>query len=239
MMGSPEDEKSRRDDERLHSVEISGCKMLKTPVTFAMYDAYCDVAEFERPNDSYWWRAKRPDKPTDRSWGRANRPVINVSYWDAVAYCAWLSSETGWHVRLPTEAEWEYACRAGTTTPFWTGDTINTDQANYNGNKKYGNGDKGAYRDKTTSVDLFHPNPWGLYDMHGNVREWCASKYDHDYGGQELRDASKDRNDQSLRVMKSGAWWDAPKDARSAIRNGTSPNDCSDLNGFRIVRDIE
>lgn len=100
--------------------------------------------------------------------------MINVSWEDAVAYCRWLSEQTGKRHRLPTEAEWEYAARAGTTTPFWWGASISTKQANYNGNYTYpvlGYGRKGEYREKTVPVEIFAPNPWGLYQVHGNIWE--------------------------------------------------------------------
>ena len=104
----------------------------------------------------------------------ANRPVEKVSWQEAVAFCEKLSQQTGRTYRLPSEAEWEYACRAGTTTPFHFGATMTTDLANYNGNYTYGDGPKGMYLERTTEVGSFPPNAFGLYDMHGNVWEWCA-----------------------------------------------------------------
>jgi len=187
-----------------------------------MYDAFCNATGQDRPND--------------KGWGRANRPVINVSYWNAVDYCAWLSKETELSVRLPTEAEWEYACRAGTTTPFWTGNSISTDQANYNGNYTCGDGGKGIYRHKTTPVDMFQPNPWGLFDMHGNVMEWCASEFDEDYGGMELRDASMERWNDSDRALRGGSRNEVPWNLRSAVRGGRWPDYCDNTIGFRLVQ---
>jgi len=224
MMGSPESEEGRFGDERCHHVSVAAFKMLKSPVTFAMYDAFCEATGRE--------------KADNRGWGRCNRPVILVSYWDAVDYCVWLSKMSGWQVRLPTEAEWEYACRAGTSTPFWTGDTISTDQANYNGNYTCGNGGKGVWREKTMPVDIFPPNPWGLHDMHGNVLEWCASEYDGDYSSMEQRDASADRSNDSGRVLRGGSWFDHPRDLRSANRHMFEPDYIEDFIGFRLVREI-
>lgn len=111
---------------------------------------------------------------SDEDWGRGNRPVMNVSPEDAEAYCRWLSERTGQTYRLPSEAEWEYACRAGTDTPFWWGSSVSTEQANYDGNFIYGDGTKGEYREQTVPVDSFEPNSRGLCQMHGNVYEWCA-----------------------------------------------------------------
>ncbi len=224
LMGSPEDEEGRSDDddERQHWVKVSAFDLLKTPVTFAMYDRFCE--------------ATGRDKPNDMGWGRSDRPVINVSYWDAVDYCEWLSGETGWKIRLPTEAEWEYACRAGTETPFWTGETISTEQANYDGNATYGSGEEGLYRRKTTPVDLFDPNPWGLHDMHGNVWEWCASEYDESYGGLERLDASRDRSNGAYRVLRGGSWDYQPEWLRSASRSKSNPINRKYWWGFRLAR---
>src|SRR5262249_30260931 len=111
-------------------------------------------------------------RPEDQGWGRGRRPVINVSWHGAQAYVAWLSRKTGQGYRLLTEAEWEYAARAGTTTPFWWGSAISADQANYDGSYVYRNGPKGEYRRQTVEVDSFRPNDWGLYQVHGNVWEW-------------------------------------------------------------------
>ncbi|MEO1277147.1 MAG: SUMF1/EgtB/PvdO family nonheme iron enzyme, partial [Pseudomonadota bacterium] len=162
VMGSPEDEPERSKSEGpQHRVRIARSFALgRYAVTFEEYDAFC--------------AATGADKPNDRSWGRGRRPAINVSWDDANAYCAWLSEQTGADYRLPSEAEWEYACRAGTETPFWWGREITPEQANYHGNFVYaGGGAKGVYREKTEPVDAFEPNPWGLYQTHGNVLEWC------------------------------------------------------------------
>lgn len=112
-----------------------------------------------------------------------NKPVVGVSWQDAIAFCERLSEQTGKPYRLPSEAEWEYACRAGTKTPFHFGDTIKTDLANYNGNSTYGLAPKGTYRDQTTPVGSFSANAFGLFDMHGNVREWCPDYWHDNYDG--------------------------------------------------------
>lgn len=130
-------------------------------------------------------RAMGRAPPSDSDWGWGDRPVINVSWEDAVAYTAWLAQATGEKYRLPSEAEWEYAARAGFATPFWTGKCINTDQANYIGNHDYaGCGAKtGVYRQQTVSVGSLPANPWGLHEVHGNVWEWVADPYHDSYKG--------------------------------------------------------
>jgi formylglycine-generating enzyme required for sulfatase activity len=226
LMGSPEREEGRRPDERQHRVQVAPFQMLKTPVTFAMFDAFCAATGREQPKD--------------QDWGRADRPAIWISYWDAVDYAAWLSMQTGWTCRLPTEAEWEYACRAGRATPlpFWTGATIRPDQANYNGHYPYGSGPKGVYREKTTPVDQFPPSPWGLKDMHGNVWEWCASKYDATYVGLERQDATRGRLSQDARALRGGSWSDLPAWLRSAFRNWSAPTNRFGNAGFRLARPL-
>jgi formylglycine-generating enzyme required for sulfatase activity len=151
---------------------------------------------------------------------------------------------------LPTEAEWEYACRAGTTTPFSTGSNITTNQANYNGNNPYNNNAKGTYREKTTAVGSFAANPWGLYDMHGNVWEWCWDKYGSEAQTDPLEaffDAGRVRRGGSWdilvrlvvywdRVIRGGSWFNNGELLRSAFRGYNTQSDYDYNLGFRLVR---
>ena len=141
--------------------------------------------------------------------------------------------EDGKRYRLPTEAEWEYACRAGTTTPFHFGDTISTDQANYDGNHTYGKGKKGVYRQKTTPVGSFPPNAWGLYDMHGNVWEWCQDWFGPYPKGDNIDQKGSEKGE--YRVLRGGSWIFFPLRCRSARRYWSAPgrrgHDC----GCRLV----
>jgi len=170
LMGSPEKEPGRFGDEGPeHEVTISKSFAIgRYAVTFEEWD-YAQ-------SDKDWRRITglEPRKPEDEGWGRGNRPVIDVSWDDAHAYMKWLSAKTGHEYRLPYEAEWEYAARAGTETPFWWGASITPDQANYDGNYPYGDSKKGEFRGRILPVDRFEPNPWGLYQVQGNVWEWCA-----------------------------------------------------------------
>jgi formylglycine-generating enzyme required for sulfatase activity len=161
-------------------------------------------------------------------------PVENVNWDYAVAFCKKLSERDGVRYRLPTEAEWEYACRAGTTTPFYTGETISTEQANYDGNYTYGTGRKGAFRAETAPVRSFPANPWGLHDMHGNVWEWC---YDgmRTYKGGESTDPQGPITPGSSRVLRGGVWGFDPSYCRSALRTGGGPAAAGNGNGFRVV----
>ena len=164
-------------------------------------------------------------------------PVETVSWDDAVAFCQALSRKTGRTVRLPTEAEWEYACRAGTTTPFNTGETISTDQANYDGNYIYGNGRKGEYRQKTIAVGSFKPNTFGLYDMHGNVWEWC-SDWDGSYANANAVDP-QGPGSVSYRVLRGGSWNYNPQNWRSAYRVRDDPDYRFSNYGFRVSVDLK
>jgi len=225
LMGSPESELDRFSNEKQHKVKVDRFEMLKTPVTFEMFDSFCDEV--------------RHSKPPDETWGRGNHPVINVSYWSAMEYCHWLSKRTGHSIRLPTEAEWEFACRAGTITPFWTGETITSVQANFDGNYTYSGSTKGVSLGKTTPVSSYPANPWGLYDMHGNVWEWCASVFDENYTGLEMEDAGDDQDELRERVVRGGSWHNVPSGLRSASRNKLRPNYHYLRVGFRIVREVK
>nr|VFJ76843.1 MAG: Formylglycine-generating enzyme, required for sulfatase activity, contains SUMF1/FGE domain [Candidatus Kentron sp. FW] len=229
MMGSPEDEPGRDSDEGpQHRVRIANPFALGvTQVTFADYDRFAQATGRKLPDD--------------KGWGRDRHPVIRVSWKDARAYAQWLSEETDKEYRLPTEAEWEYAARAGTTTPFSTGDCITTDQANYKGNVDYANcGAKtGVYREKTVPVGSLPANPWGLHEMHGNVWEWTADCWHGDYNdAPEDGSAWGEENggDCSLRALRGGAWNFEPRRLRSAFRGGRNPGGALDNMGFRLAR---
>ncbi|MBU0487640.1 MAG: formylglycine-generating enzyme family protein [Bacteroidetes bacterium] len=212
-MGSPLSEAHRDERETPHQVTLSAFNMSKYEVTFEQYDLFCDATGRE--------------KPSDEGWGRGSRPVINVSWDDATAFAEWMDC------RLPTEAEWEYACRAGTTTPFNTGICLNSDEANYNGDYPTEWCSKGEYRGKTLPVGSFAANAFGLFDMHGNVLEWCS-----DWLGVYSTSAQTNPNGALLelnRVLRGGSWRGKETSCRSARRYGNSPGSRSDYIGFRLV----
>ena len=164
-------------------------------------------------------------KPGDEGWGRGRRPVINVSWENAKAYVGWLSQETGKSYQLLSEAEWEYCCRAGTTTQYSTGDTIGRKQAQFSARK-------------TMEIGRFPANAWGLYDMHGNVWEWCEDNWHPNYEG-ALNDGSAWKcGDESLRVLRGGSWIVDPPFLRSAYRGGDQPVGRVDDVGFRVARTL-
>jgi len=166
-------------------------------------------------------------------------PVVGVNWYDAIEYVRWLSEATGRSYRLPSEAEWEYACRAGTRTAFSFGDTISTDQANYDGNFTYNGGARGAYRRGTTPAGMFPPNAWGLYDMHGNVWEWVQDVVHDNYEGAPLDGSAwEEGGDQARRILRGGSWLYNPRYLRSALRNGFSSALSNDIVGFRVVREL-
>jgi formylglycine-generating enzyme required for sulfatase activity len=162
-------------------------------------------------------------------------PVEQATWNDAVEFCRRLSQKEGVEYRLPAEAEWEYAYRAGTTTPFYTGTTIWTDQANYNGNCTYGNGYKGEFRAKTTPVGSFLPNGFGLYDMCGNVFEWCRDWYGENYYGSSPGCDPTGPDSGSARVLRGGCWDDYPSRCRASLRSGIEPSFRYDRIGFRVA----
>lgn len=178
--------------------------------------------------------------PADQGWGRGKRPVINVSWNEANAYLAWLSRKTGKPYRLPTEAEREYAARAGTTTPFWWGSSITSEQANYNGTYIYGDeGVRGELRGQSVPVDSFLPNPWGLFQMHGNVSEWTEDCWHDNYYTDPPTDGSAwTFPDCKLRVRRGGSIGSPPQVLRSAARLSGPQDKGQPFIGFRVVRPL-
>lgn len=215
LMGSPEDEPKRGADEGpRHRVTFAQSFAIgKYEVTFAEWDACVAVGGCRH-------------KPADEGWGRGTKPVINVSWDDAVEYVTWLARTTGKPYRLPTEAEWEYAARAVTsstadTDAFATGPTITFKQANFDANFLYGPVKVGTYRQKPLAVGSTARNPFGLYEMHGNVWEWVADCYQPTYVGAPT-DGSAVRNDAcEFRIMRGGAWNYYAWTLRSAARHAS------------------
>lgn len=175
----------------------------------------------------------------DKGMGRGNRPVINASWEDARAYVRWLSRKTGAAYRLLSEAEWEYAARAGTATPFHSGATIRSDQANYDGTHTYGGSPEGVARKKTVPVGSFPPNAFGLHDMHGNVWEWVEDCWNGTYAGAPGDGTAWTTGDCARRVLRGGSWNDPPERLRAANRGMYSPVDRNTLQGFRIARTLQ
>ena len=224
QMGSPEIEPNRDWDEHWHPVCVDSFAMGQYEVTFEQYDAFA--------------AATGKSLPADHGWGRGKRPVMNVDWYDALAYAEWLSQKTGRRYRLPTEAEWEYAARAGTHTPFWTGDCLHTDQANYNGLYNYNDcgAETGVYRKETVPVGHLPPNPWGLHEVSGNLWEWTCSQYDQNYQGEESQCLNK--NSAAARAVRGGSWSRMPWFLRSAYRHSKSPDHRSRFLGFRLAQDL-
>jgi formylglycine-generating enzyme required for sulfatase activity len=241
-MGSPLSETDREDNETPHRVTLSDFSIGQFEVTVQQYLQFADDTKGNYPQwleagHEYNVETGKNDYYKQLGYSRTahNLPVVGVSWNDAVAYCQWLSQKTGKTYRLPTEAEWEYACRAGTTTPFNTGENLTTDQANYNGNYPYKNFPKGKYRGKTTPVGSFAPNAWGLYDMHGNVWEWCSDWYAADYYKNSPAQNPKGPASGTLRVLRGGSWCNGGQFCRSANRDYNAPDDRNYSRGFRLV----
>jgi len=234
-MGSPEDEIGHRDNESpQHLVTLNPFCMGKYSVTQAQWKAVAALPQVELKLD-----------PDPSNFKGDNRPVERISWYDAVEFCARLSQKSTREYRLPSESEWEYACRAGTTTPFHFGETITTDLANYRGTDSeglkwsgsYSQGPKGVYREETTPVGSFDvANAFGLYDMHGNVWEWCADHWHNNYEGSPLNESIWLSSDiSSTRLLRGGSWPSDPVSCRSACRSSSVADiDIFDI-GFRVV----
>jgi formylglycine-generating enzyme required for sulfatase activity len=226
-MGSPATEKESYNRERpQHQVTLQPFFMGKFPVTQAQWRA---VAALEQVN--------RELEPNPSYFKGENRPVERISWYDAKEFCDRLSRKTGKPYHLPSEAQWEYACRAGTTTPFHFGETITTDLANYRGSVSYSSGSKGIYREETTPVGSFGvANAFGLYDTHGNVWEWCADHWHSNYEGAPTNGSAwLVDNDNHPRLLRGGSWYVAPDNCRSAYRYYDYPDSRYNGIGFRVV----
>jgi formylglycine-generating enzyme required for sulfatase activity len=226
-MGSPEEELDRRESESPeHLVTVPTFFMGRYPVTQAQYQVMM---------------GKNPSH-----FKGQDRPVETVSWQDATAFCDRLAKQSDRPYRLPTEAEWEYACRAGTTTPFHFGETITTDLANYRGTEdldgewlgSYGRGPKGIYRQKTTPVGSFPPNAFGLYDMHGNVWEWCQDHWHENYKNAPTDGSAWINSEASKnagRLLRGGSWIYNPRNCRAASRLNNDAGERYNDSGFRVV----
>ena len=216
-MGSPKNEAERSDDETQHQVKINDFLISRYQITNALYEKF-------DPN-----HRSRRDQYSDED----NQPAIYVNWYEAVMFCRWLGC------RLPTEAEWEYACRTGTTTPFNTGENLTTEQANYDGNYPYKKFPQGKYLKKTAPVGSYPPNAWGLCDMHGNVYDWCQDWYDGKYyevcKKQGVVENPAGPETGSDRVLRGGSWFNGAQHCRSALRAHFSPAYRYYGIGFRLV----
>jgi formylglycine-generating enzyme required for sulfatase activity/O-acetyl-ADP-ribose deacetylase (regulator of RNase III) len=222
MMGAPEDEEDSMDRERpQHQVSVEAFFLGKYSITQAQYEAVMG----ENPSSF----KDEPDSP--------NHPVENVSWDDAIEFCRRLSEQTSKEYRLPSEAEWEYACRAGTNTPFHFGETIDAEIANYNASVTYGRGKEGEYRSKTTPVGYFKvANAFGLFDMHGNVWEWCADNWHDDYEG-ALKDGTTwiEGGRAYRHPLRGGSCYYFPQNCRSAFRFINAAVNRFNYIGFRVA----
>jgi eukaryotic-like serine/threonine-protein kinase len=216
LMGSSDYEQKHSSDESpQHRVTIQPFFMGKFVVTQAQYQAIM---------------GNNPSR-----FQGANLPVEQVSWDKVVEFCKKISQKTGRNYRLPSEAEWEYACRAGTTTPFYFGETITTELANYNGNNTYGSAPKGIYRQETTEVGKFPPNAFGLYDMHGNVWEWCQDNWNDNYNGAPTNGSAWLNGNDNRKLLRGGSWYNNPGNCRGANRDYNTRDNRSSFYGFRVV----
>jgi formylglycine-generating enzyme required for sulfatase activity len=231
QMGSPDKELDRQKDEGpQHWVDVSNFFMGKYPVTQAQWEIVAG-----------WEKVDRPLKANPDSFKGPNNPIENVSWLDANEFCKRLSQQTKRFYRLPSEAEWEYAGRAGTQTPFYFGETLTPDLANYNWDYTYG--DYGVEKRKkpdrsTTPVGQFPPNAFGLYDMYGNVWEWCMDDWHSSYEGAPIDGSAwinKSAETTSSKVLRGGSWLTFPRRCRSAYRYHHVVDAADGNDGFRLV----
>jgi formylglycine-generating enzyme required for sulfatase activity len=226
-MGSPATERDRREDEGpQHKVTLRSFAVGVYEVTFEQYDACVAAKACSTEAD-------------DNKWGRGKRPVINVDFEDGEQYTRWLSKKTGKRYRLPSESEWEYAARAGTSTVFAFGDKLDPSNTNYAANFTYNGSVKGQGRDQTLPVGSLAPNAWGLYDVHGNVLEWVIDCPHDDYQGAPSDGKPWVKNCAEPRhILRGGSWYDNPVYSRSAFRGGLAAGNAT-ATGLRVVRELD
>jgi formylglycine-generating enzyme required for sulfatase activity len=229
MMGSPPEEKWHNVDEGpQHEVTLEGFWLGQTPITQAQWRVVAGWPKVERELDKDPSRFKGDDRPVER-----------VSWHDAMEFCHRLSERLGRTFTLPSEAQWEYACRASTTAPFHFGETITPKLANYDGTYTYANGPKGEYRGQPIPVGTFPANAWGLHDMHGNVWEWCLDHWHESYEGAPTDGSAwvnhKRDESRNSRLLRGGSWYGSPRRCRSAVRSHDRPSYTDEFVGFRVV----
>lgn len=224
-MGAAETEGGSVSEQPQHTVTVKSFGMSKFSITQEQYQ----VVMGTNPATKY----------NDERFVAANKPVVGVSWHDAREFCKRLSQLTGQKYRLPSEAEWEYACRAGTQTPFYFGEIITTEMANYDGTYPYKSGPKGIYRKQTLSIGTLQPaNAFGLSDMHGNVWEWCLDHWHEDYENAPEDGRAWFGKDENLRVVRGGSWRNEPNLCRSAFRNYCKSNGQFNDTGIRVVKEL-
>lgn len=246
QMGSPTEEPEREAD-REDPLRVTIARPFAIgafAVTRAEFAAFVAATGYDVQGACWFWTGTTWEERADRSWRSPGfeqddrHPVTCVDLAAAKAYVAWLSTTTGKTYRLPSETEREYATRAGTATPYWWGEAITTDQANYNGTEPSALGAAGLWRQGTVRVDEFGPNPWGLYNVHGNVWDWTEDCWNDANRGNPGDGSARTTGDCTWRVARGGAWNYAPTYLRAAYRYWNLPDNRSGVQGLRVVREL-
>ncbi len=222
LMGSHTSEVGRNDDEQQHLVKVSSFKMLKTAIPNILYHTFAMATGRNHLCTEF----------------NELRPVTGITFFDAVDFANWFSQQTGWKCRLPTEAEWEYAARAGSQSAFYSGTNISTSEAVFDGDKDLYSQVAGINWGHAMPCGHFnHPNPFQLHDMNGNVHEWTASFYSHQYNGMEQEDSSDEIINMSGRSIRGGCFKSKAASLRSASRKQLRPDTSNIYTGFRLIRE--
>jgi formylglycine-generating enzyme required for sulfatase activity len=248
VMGSPAGEQVAVEHEREDTLRVSIAAPFavgRFAVTRGEFEAFIAATGYKADRDCFRLIDNRWKRDANANWrspgfAQSDRhPAVCISWTDAQAYASWISAFTGKSYRLLSEAEREHITRAGSTTPFWWGTMISTSQANYDGNITYGGGAKGERRNGTVSVDSFSANPWGLYNVHGNVWEWVEDCWNEKNAGNPADGTARYAGDCSLRVHRGGSWNNAPHTVRSGKRDRNPADYRSGVIGFRVARTLQ